>query len=133
MYALEEHLAQPLKSQVDDKDFERYPIAHALVRSMLTRTDEAMVELEAAAKGLGGKARGTFKAAITTVAGVAAAVINEGRTHPITKKLRDDSAALSLAALGYELLHATANALGSPEVAVVAQNQLHRVAREGCF
>ena len=128
MYALEAHLEQPLKSQAKDEDFSPYPQAQSLVREILARTETAQAELEAMAKSLGGDARSGIKAAVTTVAGAAAAVINEGRTHPITKKLRDDSTALALAATGYELLHATANALGSPVVAALAQRQLHQVA-----
>jgi hypothetical protein len=119
MYALEEHIAQPLRSQVKDEDFAPFPEATALVTKMLSRTESASMELEQAAKSLGGD----------TVAGMAAAVINEGRTHPITKKLRDDHTALCLASIGYELLHVTANALNSPEIATLAQTRLHEVAK----
>jgi ferritin-like metal-binding protein YciE len=128
MYALEEHIAQPLKSQAKDEDFSPYPEARALVTRILSSTEKALVQLETMAKGMGGDARSGIKSAVTAAAGVAAAVINEGRTHPITKKLRDDYTALCLASMGYELLHVTGNALGSPEVAALAQARLHELA-----
>ena len=128
MYALEDHLLQPLKAQSTDKDFAPYPQAHALVQRIVSRTEIALSDLERLSETLGGDARGSFKSAVTSVVGAAAAVVNEARTHAITKKLRDDYTALSLAAIGYELLHTTASALGSKPVALAAQTRLHEIA-----
>jgi ferritin-like metal-binding protein YciE len=128
MHALESHLAQPLKSQANDADFGAYPEALELVRRLEIRTANATGSLEILIESLGGKTRGSFKSAATAAAGAVAAVVNEARTHAITKKLRDDYTALSLAAIGYELLHATANALGSEEVASLALHHLKDVA-----
>jgi ferritin-like metal-binding protein YciE len=128
MYALEKHLAQPLESQAKDEDFAPYPEAQALIRRILGSTQAAIVDLDSMAKTLGGDVSGSFKSAVTSIAGTAAAVVNEARTHAMTKKLRDDYSALSLTSMGYELLHTTANALGSPEVAAFAQKRLHEVA-----
>jgi ferritin-like metal-binding protein YciE len=128
MYALEKHLVQPLKAQADDADFGPYPEAHALVQKLHLRTENAINALEIQIKELGGDARGSFKAAVTAAAGAVAAAVNEGRTHVITKKLRDDYTALSLVSIGYELLHATGNALGAENVASLALKQLHEVA-----
>jgi ferritin-like metal-binding protein YciE len=128
MHALESHLAQPLKSQADDADFGEYPEALELIRRLQTRTDTAIGSLEILIEELGGKPRGTFKSAVTAAAGVVAAAVNEVRTHVITKKLRDDYTALSLAAIGYELLHVTGNALGNEHVASLAARNLKDVA-----
>jgi ferritin-like metal-binding protein YciE len=128
MYALESHLVQPLKSQAKDADIEPYPQARVLVQKMLARAENAQWALESLIKEMGGDARGSFKAAVTAAAGAVAAVVNEGRTHAITKKLRDDYTALSLVSIGYELLHTTGNALGSPQVAALAQASLKEVA-----
>jgi ferritin-like metal-binding protein YciE len=128
MYALENHLAQPLKSQAKDEDFMAYPTAQVLVHRMLARTENSISRLEDLVKQLGGDACGGFKSAVTEAAGAVAAVINEGRTHHVTKKLRDDYTALSLVAVGYELLHATSNALGSAQIATFAQSSLQETA-----
>jgi ferritin-like metal-binding protein YciE len=128
MHALESHLAQPLKSQAKDEDFMAYPTAQVLVGRMLARTENSIALLEDLVKQQGGDARGSFKSAVTAAAGTVAAVVNEGRTHHVTKKLRDDYTALSLVAIGYELLHATANALGSAQIAEFSQSNLHETA-----
>jgi ferritin-like metal-binding protein YciE len=128
MHALESHLIQPLKSQIKDDDFNPYPAAKALVQQMLARSERSVAGLENLVKGMGEDAHGSFKSAVTAAAGVVAAAINEGRTHPITKKLRDDYTALSLVAIGYELLHATANALGAAPVAAFAGAELKETA-----
>jgi ferritin-like metal-binding protein YciE len=128
MHALEKHLVQPLKAQADDADFGSFPEAHALVQQLHLRTENAIGSLEIQIKELGGDARSGFKSAVTAAAGAMAAVVNEGRTHAITKKLRDDYTALSLVSIGYELLHATGHALGSEEVASLALRHLRDVA-----
>jgi ferritin-like metal-binding protein YciE len=128
MHALESHIVQPLKSQIKDDDFNAYPAAKALVQQMLTRTEKSVTALENLVKEMGEDAHGSFKSAVTAAAGAVAAVVNEGRTHHITKKLRDDYTALSLVAIGYELLHATANAFGAASVAAFAGASLKETA-----
>jgi ferritin-like metal-binding protein YciE len=128
MYALESHIAHPVKSQAEDKDFAPYPQAQALVKRIHTQTVSAMNELETLAKSLGGDARSAVKSAVSAVAGAAASVVNEARQHPITKKLRDDYTALCLASAGYSLLLTTANALNAPQIAAIAQSRLKEVA-----
>jgi hypothetical protein len=95
---------------------------------MLTRTEKSVTALENLVKEMGEDAHGSFKSAVTAAAGAVAAVVNEGRTHHITKKLRDDYTALSLVAIGYELLHATANAFGAASVAAFAGASLKETA-----
>lgn len=128
MYALEKHLLQPLKAQADDADFGAFPEARSLVQQLHLRTENAIAALEIQIKELGGDARSGFKSVVTAAAGAVAAAVNEGRTHAITKKLRDDYTALSLVSIGYELLHATGNALGAEQVSSLALKHLRDVA-----
>jgi len=128
MLALEKHLDQPLKAQADDADFGEFPEAHVLVRRLQTRTQNAVGALEIVLKEMGGESRTDFKDVVTAAAGAVAAAVNEGRVHKITKKLRDDYTALSLVSVGYELLHATGNALGNEQVASLALRHLREVA-----
>ena len=128
MHALEKHVAQPLKAQCEDADFGEFPDARGLVQRIDMRTQTALTSLEIVIRDLGGQTHTEFKAVVTAAAGAVAAAINEGRVHKITKKLRDDYTALSLVSIGYELLHATANALGNEEVASLALRQLREVA-----
>jgi hypothetical protein len=128
MYSLEKHVQQPLKAQADDADFGPYPEARTLVQQIEVRTEHALNALELQVKEMGGDARSTFKSAVTAAAGAVAAVVNEGRTHAITKKLRDDYTALALVSVGYELLYTTASALDAPAVASLALRELKEVA-----
>jgi hypothetical protein len=63
-------------------------------------------------------------AAGATLLGKAAGVINLVRTEGISKALRDDYAAFSLAAISYSMLHATSLGLGNPRVADLAERHL---------
>jgi ferritin-like metal-binding protein YciE len=128
MHALEKHVAQPIKSQADDADFGEFPEARQLVQRIEVRTQSAISALEILIKQFGGDARTDLKSVVTAAAGAVAAAVNEGRTHKITKKLRDDYTALSLVSIGYELLHATANALENEEIASLALRHLQEVA-----
>jgi ferritin-like metal-binding protein YciE len=128
MHALEKHVEQPLKAQAEDADFGEFPDARQLVQRIDLRTQTAITSLEIQIKQFGGESRTDFKAAVTAAAGAVAAALNEGRTHKVTKKLRDDYTALSLVSIGYELLHATANALGNEDVASLALRNLREVA-----
>jgi hypothetical protein len=56
--------------------------------------------------------------------GKAAGVIDLVRTEGISKSLRDDYAAFSLAAISYSMLYTTALGLGNPQVASLAQRHL---------
>lgn len=128
MHALEKHLELPLKAQADDADFGEFPEALVLVQRLQVRTQNAAGALEILLKQMGGESRADFKSVVTAAAGAVAAVVNEGRVHKVTKKLRDDYTALSLVSVGYELLHATGNALGNEQVASLALRHLREVA-----
>jgi hypothetical protein len=56
--------------------------------------------------------------------GKAAGVIDLVRTEGISKSLRDDYAAFSLAAISYSMLHTTSLGLGNPQVADLAERHL---------
>jgi len=98
------------------------------VQRLQLRTQNAVDALEIVLQELGGESRTSFKSVVTEAAGAVAAAVNEGRVHKITKKLRDDYTALSLVSVGYELLHATGNALGNEQVASLALHHLREVA-----
>jgi ferritin-like metal-binding protein YciE len=128
MHALEKHLAQPLQAQADDADFGEFPEARSLVQRLEMRTKNAAGALEILIEEMGGETRTNLKSVVTAAAGAVAAAVNEGRVHKITKKLRDDYTALSLVSIGYELLHATGNALGNEKVASLSLRHLRDVA-----
>jgi ferritin-like metal-binding protein YciE len=72
-----------------------------------------------------GKTIGTpIKDAGAALFGKAAGIIDLLRSEGISKGLRDDYAAFSLAAISYSMLHTTATALGDSRVAALAERHL---------
>jgi ferritin-like metal-binding protein YciE len=65
-----------------------------------------------------------IKAAGAALLGKAAGVIDLVRTEGISKSLRDDYAAFSLAAISYSMLYTTALGLGNQRVASLAERHL---------
>lgn len=122
MVALESHIEEALDRQLlevkDDPD------ATAAVK----RFHDLVKSHRDALKGLQEQTRSTpgnpIKEAGSAILGKAAGVIDLIRTEGISKSLRDDYAAFSLAAISYSMLHTTALALGNQRVASVAEQYL---------
>jgi ferritin-like metal-binding protein YciE len=80
--------------------------------------------LKALQGAVGSTAGNPVKAAGSALLGKAAGVIDLVRTEGISKALRDDYAAFSLAAISYSMLHTTAQGLGNRKVAELAERHL---------
>ncbi len=126
MLALEEHIEKALAGQVSD--LRDQDPAFATELEQMRRTCE---QHSATLKGLSerreqagqGIAKAVKKAA-SSVLGAGAAAIDFVRTEKLPKNIRDDYAALSLACIGYVMLHTTALSLEDREVAEIAQYHL---------
>ena len=122
MAALESHIEEALDRQLTEVKDD--PIALAAVRDfhdMVKRHRDTLKAMEEAT----GKTIGTpIKEAGAALFGKAAGVIDLLRTEGISKGLRDDYAAFSLAAFSYSMLHTTATALGDSRVASLAERHL---------
>jgi ferritin-like metal-binding protein YciE len=122
MAALESHIEEALDRQlIEVKDD---PVALAAVRGfhdMVKRHRDTLKAMEEDT----GKTIGTpIKEAGAALLGKAAGIIDLLRTEGISKGLRDDYAAFSLAAISYSMLHTTATALGDSRVASLAERHL---------
>ena len=80
--------------------------------------------LNALQEQIGTTAGNPINAAGATLLGKAAGVIDLVRTEGISKSLRDDYAAFSLAAISYSMLHTTSRGLGNERVADLAERHL---------
>jgi hypothetical protein len=127
MRVAESQLDHTVKNQLQDKDLGAHPQANLLLQKLAVRTASALSGLDTLVADFGGEARGTLKDTLTHVAGDVVGAL-QSRSHPITKILRDDYATLASISIGYELLHATANALEQPTVASFALKNLTDVA-----
>jgi ferritin-like metal-binding protein YciE len=120
MLALEDHIEKAIRGQLEDlKD---YPEVTAELRQIHRKVEHHISDL----KGLSErrKASGvkeTVKRAGSAVLGAAAAAIDLVRTEGLPKNLRDDYTALSLASVGYTMLHTTGLSLGDQEAADLAR------------
>ena len=122
MAALESHIEEALDRQLTEVKDD--PMALAAVRDfhdMVKRHRDTLKAMEEET----GKTIGTpIKEAGAAVFGKAAGIIDLLRTEGISKGLRDNYAAFSLAAISYSMLHTTSTALGDSRVAALAERHL---------
>lgn len=120
MLGLEDHIEKAIRGQLEDlKD---YPEVVAELRQIHRKVEHHISDL----RGLSDRRRAggvveSVKRAGSAVLGAAAGVIDLLRTEGLPKNLRDDYTALSLANIGYVMLHTTGLSLDDREVADLAQ------------
>jgi ferritin-like metal-binding protein YciE len=122
--ALERHIAQPLKGQLDMDDAQKFGDAAGIISTIKSYTDTHVAALEAQLKVAGGDAAAPVKSAISQLLGAGAAAVNTVRKSKVSKSLRDDYTALALATVSYTMLHTTALGLGDAAVAAIAKQHL---------
>jgi ferritin-like metal-binding protein YciE len=122
MAALESHVEEALDRQLTEVKDD--PVALAAVRDfhdMVKRHRDTLRAMDEET----GKTIGTpIKEAGAALFGKAAGIIDLLRSEGISKALRDDYAAFSLAAISYSMLHTTATALDDSRVASLAERHL---------
>jgi ferritin-like metal-binding protein YciE len=124
MLSLEQHIATPLQEQIDDSDVQALPNALRVVRETLDTVNGHIESLQARLDAVGGHSGSPIKNAVATATGVAASALNKMRKTEVSKGLRDDYTALSLASAGYTMLHTTALGLNDAQTADLAREHL---------
>ena len=124
MLAVERHLLPAFENQSKDDRFAKYPEARRLVNKMEATVNSHINGLKQHLENLGGDAASPVKSAVTAALGLAAAAIENMRTDPVSKNLRDDYTALNLAAISYTMLHTTGQALMDQRTADLAASYL---------
>ncbi len=124
MLAVERHLLPAFENQSKDDRYARYPQARQLVNRIEATVRSHINGLERHLERLGGDAASPVKSALTAALGLAASAIENLRTDPVSKNLRDDYTALGLAAVSYTMLHTTGQALMDQQTADLAANYL---------
>jgi ferritin-like metal-binding protein YciE len=122
MVALESHIEEALDRQLTETQDD--PEARAAVQRFHDMVKQHRDTLKAVQEQIGTTAGNPIIAAGSTLLGKAAGVIDLVRTEGISKSLRDDYAAFSLAAISYSMLHTTSLGLGNPRVAELAERHL---------
>jgi ferritin-like metal-binding protein YciE len=124
MLAVERHMLPAFENQTKDDRMARYPEAQRLVNQIEATIHSHINGLEEQLRNLGGDPASPVKSAVTAVMGMAASVIENIRTDPVSKNLRDDYTVLNLAAISYTMLHTTGHALMDDRTADLAATYL---------
>jgi ferritin-like metal-binding protein YciE len=129
MLALERHIAQPLKRQLDMPDTAKYGGALTAISQLQSLCASHVTALEQCLEQLGGHEASPVKSVWSTLLGAGAAAVDSVRKTKVSKNLRDDYTALSLASISYEMLHVTSLGLGDAAVGDLAKRHLADYAR----
>jgi ferritin-like metal-binding protein YciE len=122
MTALEAHIEEALDRQLTEvQDDQEARAAVQGFHDMVKQHRDTLIALQ---EDIGATPGNPIKAAGAALLGKAAGVIDLVRTEGISKSLRDDYAAFSLAAISYSMLHTTATGLGNQRVASLAERHL---------
>jgi hypothetical protein len=127
MVSLDQHILDAIERQLEDDRTNSYPEARQLISTIKRTFDSHVNGLRGQLKSLGGEESGPVKEAVSAVAGVAAGLYDKVRHDPVSKMLRDDYTALSLASIAYTMLHTTALALQHQATADLAERYLKDV------
>ena len=124
MLAVEQHIHQAIRRQEEDDSVKKHPEAFALISQAEQILDNHIAALESHLEALGGDAASPVKEAVAGVLGAAAGVIDQVRTQQVSKMLRDNYTALSLAAISYHMLHTTGMTMADQATADLALRHL---------
>jgi hypothetical protein len=124
MLAVERHIHEAIRRQEEDKSVQRFPEAAAVISRAEATLDNHIAALESHLELIGGNPASPVKEAITAALGIAAGLYDKVRPEKVSRMLRDDYTALSLAAISYHMLHNTGLALQNKATADLALRHL---------
>ncbi len=127
MIALNKHIREAIERQLNTDSLKHDPIGFPLVSRIDGVLEHQIAEMERHVEALGGDPGSPVKDAVSSVLGFAAGIIDKVRTDTVSKILRDDYTALSLAAMGHTMLHTTGLALKDQATADIALRQLREI------
>ena len=125
MHAVENHIFEAVERQCDTDDVKRYPEANKLVNDIKATMQRHGAALEPYISAKDGDLKDAVKGAAFKALGAAAGFWDQIRQQDqVSRMLRDDYAALSFAAVCYEMLHTTALALKDQRLADLSASHL---------
>lgn len=126
MAAVEKHILEAVEKQATTDSVRKYPEAAQIIgklTSTLKRHVEALEAYNESTKG--GDLKEAAKEAVGAALGFVAGIYNKLRqTDQVSRMIRDDYTAVSLAAISYHMLHTTALGLKDQRVADMALEHL---------
>jgi hypothetical protein len=127
MLAVDRNIHEMVKRQRDDKQVQADADAHQLLSRIESAFDMLLEELDQHLKHLGGAPSQGVKEAVAGAVGAVGSVYEKLRTEAVSKMLRDDYTALSLAAIAYTQLNTTGHALNDPMTAQLTARHLRQI------
>ena len=124
MIAIEEHIANAVKRQAEDKDVLNNPQASRIIQNILQYAEQHSQHLKQHLESIGGDPAKGIKEVATSALGAVAGMYDKIRSEQVSKMLRDDYTALNLAAIAYTMLHTTGLALQDQGTASLALRHL---------
>lgn len=125
MYAVEEHILRAVDRQLKDDDIKEYPEAARVVTKLQTTLKQHTAALEAKVNARdGGDLKKAVKDAVGSALGFVAGLYDRVRDDEVSRMIRDDYTATSLAAVSYHMLYTTALGLKNQDVASMAMRHL---------
>lgn len=123
MLTTEKHIREAVEGQVQDDSVKQQPQAGQLINRIYTTLQQHVDQLERHSEQIGGGTN-SVKEAVASTLGTVAGLYDKVRTKQVSRMLRDDYTALSMAAIGYTMLHTTALALNERSTADLALRNL---------
>ncbi|MEM6646053.1 MAG: hypothetical protein AAF730_07355 [Bacteroidota bacterium] len=126
MQAVEAHILTAIQhqlreqSELADAPAQVAPLLRHIEATLTTHTET----LALLAERYEGETQANFKTIVTEFFGMLAGLYNKVRQHEVSRMLRDDYTALSLAAMSYTSLHSFGLAIGEANIATMAQRHL---------
>lgn len=125
MLAVEEHIGAAVKRQGDDKDVaQKNPQVSQIIQHIARHTEQHTQALKQHLEAIGGDPAKGIKEVASSVLGAVAGMYDKMRTEQVSKMLRDDYTALSLAAMAYTMLHTTGLSVQDQATAALALRHL---------
>ena len=122
--ALEHHILDAVQRQREDEALRNNLEANKVVIEIERVLKEHTAALENLAESYDADGRGAIKRAVAEVLGVADGLFDKVRNYKVSRMLRDDYTALSLAAMGYTAMHTFALTIREDRLADVALRHL---------
>jgi ferritin-like metal-binding protein YciE len=121
VHALVSHGLKAIHRQVEQLKDVKHQDAKTAVALFERTLKHQQAALEDRVKALGGSATGTVKDAVSTIAGVAAGLIDAVRPAETAKAMRDDHTYFSHLGISWLMLYTTAASLNDAETAALAE------------
>lgn len=127
MLAVDSHILEAIERQREDEKVRAHPEANELIIRIERLQKEHVAALQGMAEHYGTGGESGLKKAVTSAMGVVAGLYDRVREQKLSRMLRDNYTALSLAAMSYTAMHTFGLAVNEEKVAGLALRHLRDV------